>query len=323
MPPTADADPLSISIVIPTCNSARFIGRAVASVARQTVRPVEVIVVDDASTDATCDLVMELAERHRSEVTVRLLRLERNSGGPALPTNVGLRASVGRFMTLLDHDDVLLPRKLERQRSALTAAPEAGVSFGNYLSILPGGDRYARPAWTIRRELRLRGHRRAGVFLVPPRLLTEQHVAVPGFIQSATNLMFRREIWETYGPFDESEPAIADHLFKVRVCRERPAAYVPHLLFCKHEHGENLFFRSEHPRLFQKVYAAGVRALREVEAESPDAPADTRVPRALWERAGYSWRQGEFRIAMWFAAQAMRHLNARTLARKVRGKFGI
>lgn len=314
---------MSISVVIPTYNSARFIGRAVASVARQTVLPVEIIVVDDASTDATCDVVMELAARHGHEVAVRLIRLEQNSGGPARPTNVGLRASAGQFLTLLDHDDVLLPRKLERQRAALTAAPEAALCFGNYLSVLPGIDRYPRPAPTIRRDLRVRGRRRPGSFVVPPRLLTELHVAAPGFIQSATNLMFRREIWETYGPFDESDPAIADHLFKVRVCRERPAAYVPHLLFCKHEHGENLFFRSEHPRLFQKVYAAGVRALREVERESSDAPADTRVPRALWERAGYSWRQGEFRIAMWFATQAMRHLNARTLTRKVRGKIGI
>ena len=97
-----------VSVIIPVFNRLRLVSRAIDSVFAQTFRDIEVVVVDDASTDGTADA---LAAR-RPEL--RLIRLERN-GGPARARNAGLAAARGELAAFLDSDDLWLPAKLARQ----------------------------------------------------------------------------------------------------------------------------------------------------------------------------------------------------------------
>jgi glycosyltransferase involved in cell wall biosynthesis len=96
-----------VSVVIPAYNCADFIGAALDSVVHQDYSPLEICVVDDGSTDETCDVVA----RYGSAVT--LLR-QRNSGA-AVARNEGLRRARGKYVALLDADDVWLPGKLRLQ----------------------------------------------------------------------------------------------------------------------------------------------------------------------------------------------------------------
>src|ERR1041384_767882 len=107
----------TISVIIPTYNSEKFISQALDSVFRQTRRPMEVLVVDDASTDGTCELVAALAQS--APVRLRLCRLSTNSGGPARPLNVGIGQATGALIATLDHDDLMLPEKLALQVACL------------------------------------------------------------------------------------------------------------------------------------------------------------------------------------------------------------
>jgi glycosyltransferase involved in cell wall biosynthesis len=110
-----------LSIVIPCYNQAHFLGEAIASALAQDYSPVEIVVVDDGSTDDTA----AVAARHPS---VRCLR-QPNRGLPAA-RNAGWQASMGRYVIFLDADDRLLPNAASVGVAALAARPDAGVAVG-------------------------------------------------------------------------------------------------------------------------------------------------------------------------------------------------
>ena len=100
-----------VSVIMPTYNSAPFVAESVAGVLAQTFTDLELILIDDGSTDGTLDLTEALA---RADARVRLLRTPVN-GGAAESRNLGISEARGRFIAFCDSDDVWRPRKLERQ----------------------------------------------------------------------------------------------------------------------------------------------------------------------------------------------------------------
>jgi glycosyltransferase involved in cell wall biosynthesis len=118
-----------ISVVIPTYNRAALLAETVESV-QKAGRDLEVIVVDDASTDDTPKVCAGLAG-------VRYLRLRRNCG-PSAARNAGILASSAEFIALMDDDDLRLPDTIDLQVSLLEETPEAAVVYGRVLIGEPG-----------------------------------------------------------------------------------------------------------------------------------------------------------------------------------------
>lgn len=101
-----------VSVVIPNYNSERYIRQTIDSVRSQTYSNWELIIVDDKSTDHSVEIINEYArENHR----IRLIQLDSNSGLPAVPRNVGVKAAKGKYVAFLDADDLWHPQKLELQ----------------------------------------------------------------------------------------------------------------------------------------------------------------------------------------------------------------
>ena len=114
-----------VSVVVPCYRCRSTIHRTVASIAVQTVRPLEAILVDDASGDGT---LAEL-ERIRDELGagwVRIIALPAN-GGPSVARNAGWDAARGKYVAFLDADDAWHPRKIERQFAFMEAHPEVAL----------------------------------------------------------------------------------------------------------------------------------------------------------------------------------------------------
>ena len=115
-----------VSTIIPVFNRAGMLREAVASVLAQTYRPVEILIIDDGSTDDTAATADGLAAAWPE--IVRVVH-QRNAGaGPA--REAGRIASQGEFIQYLDSDDLLLPRKFEFQVAALRAEERCGIAYG-------------------------------------------------------------------------------------------------------------------------------------------------------------------------------------------------
>jgi len=114
-----------VSTIIPVFNRAAMLAEAVASVVAQTYRPVEIVIVDDGSTDDTGAVADQLARAHDF---VRVIHQQNSGVGAA--REAGRLAARGEFIQYLDSDDLLYPRKFELQVAGLLAQPECGVSYG-------------------------------------------------------------------------------------------------------------------------------------------------------------------------------------------------
>jgi glycosyltransferase involved in cell wall biosynthesis len=112
-----------VTTIIPVFNRAAMLREAVASVLAQTYRPIEIVIVDDGSTDDTAAVA--------DGFCVEAIRvLHQANGGPGVAREAGRQVARGEFVQYLDSDDVLLPRKFELQVAGLVQHPECGASYG-------------------------------------------------------------------------------------------------------------------------------------------------------------------------------------------------
>jgi glycosyltransferase involved in cell wall biosynthesis len=117
----------SVSVVIRTYNQPSLLKEAIESALNQTLKPVEIIVVDDASTAET----PEMMANYRGHEAIRYIRLEENQG--MLRTGqIGLEQSKGDYIAFLDHDDLWLPTHLDLCVTALRTSSVAGLAFSRY-----------------------------------------------------------------------------------------------------------------------------------------------------------------------------------------------
>jgi hypothetical protein len=119
-----------VSVVLPVRNGADFLEQALGSVLSQTLTQLELIVVDDHSTDATPEIVSATARR---DDRVRMLRCE--GSGVVAALNQGCAAARSPYVARLDADDVALPERLERQAALLDGHPDVGLVGGAYIAI--------------------------------------------------------------------------------------------------------------------------------------------------------------------------------------------
>ncbi|MFB9949547.1 glycosyltransferase family 2 protein [Rhizobium puerariae] len=120
-----------VSFVIAAYNAGETIGRAVASALAQTGVTMEIVIIDDCSTDGTRELVRSYAE---ADERVRLIAREKN-GGPAAARNAGLEAARGRWIAILDSDDTIHPARLLTMLDSAKAS-EAQIVVDN-IDVIP------------------------------------------------------------------------------------------------------------------------------------------------------------------------------------------
>lgn len=130
-----------VSTIIPVHNRAALLREAVASALAQTYRPIEIVVIDDGSTDDTPAVADALAAAHPDIVSV----LHQGNTGVGLAREAGRQAAKGEFIQYLDSDDILMPRKFELQVLALCHRQDCGVAYGKTNYRVPGSGNELQP----------------------------------------------------------------------------------------------------------------------------------------------------------------------------------
>lgn len=229
-------EPGLLSVVLPTYQRDYIVGRAIESVLAQTHRPVEVVVVDDGSTDDTRAVVA----RYGPEVRY----IHQANGGVSRARNTGLRAARGEFIALLDSDDVWLPWKTEAQVSFLRRFPKVGMVWTEMSAVDLDG-RIVQPEY-LQTYYGAYGKTRLADWMRPLGQLCELGERLPrelsdrkiwggdlfsamffGNLVHTSTVLLRRERLRRVGGFDESlRPIGEDDDFHWRTTREGPVGYL-------------------------------------------------------------------------------------------------
>jgi glycosyltransferase involved in cell wall biosynthesis len=132
-----------VTVIVPAWNAASTLGATLRSAARQTHRNLEILIVDDGSTDETAEIA-----RRFCEIEPRARLIKKENGGPASARNAGIEEARGDWIAPLDSDDLWHPEKIERQlRTFASASPKVGLVYCWYRSI-DTHDRIVGMSWT-------------------------------------------------------------------------------------------------------------------------------------------------------------------------------
>ncbi len=220
-----------VSVVIPVFNGERFLDATLASVFAQDYRPIEVIVVDDGSTDGTRAVLERWPE---------VIAIHQENAGCGAARNAGIARARGELIALQDADDLWVPDKLTRQIAHLEAHPEHGIVAALVQSFLEPG--CERPTWLTERQL------------AEPR---------PGGIG---NLVIRREVMARLGPLDaaidtDADLSIRAHELGIGV------GFVDAVLLHRRVHANNLSNRIDGQRIHLRALRAAIARRRAARTE--------------------------------------------------------
>jgi GT2 family glycosyltransferase len=325
-----------VSVIIPVYNCERFVAEALRSVLAQDYPNLEVIVVDDGSTDATVSIVESLGPR------IRLLR-QRNLG-PAAARNRAVQASAGEYLAFLDGDDAWLPGKVSAQVEFAQAHPEYPIVFtengywrpdssGNYRAATeyagdqPGSLRPGLiPPGDVRHAVARgkTGETSCSGWLYPTMLLFSP-------IHIITTLI-PRTLYDAIGGFDESLRSGSDYDFWLKATYRYRAHSIPGCYALYRLHGGGV---TSVPRPVNYPYLILTRALAQLGRCAPDGRCvdERRLQERLSEMCFRYGRihllKGDAKLARQAFLRALRHHSRRrsrvliyALLASVREAFG-
>lgn len=263
--PTPRAEPTA-SVVIPCYNQGHFLGEAIHSALHQTHPGVEVVVVDDGSTDGT----RAVAEWAGWDRPVRYV-WQRNAGLSAA-RNAGLRVSTGAYVAFLDSDDWLLPDAVEHGVEAFQERPESAMVVGHHREVDevgegPDADLEAAHTYLARRREEAEG----GAY---EALLRGNYIGMPATV------LYRRDALEAVGGFDPSLRSCEDYDLYLRIARRYPVHYHPAVVALYRKHGGGM------SRNLDRMLQTSLTVLRRQRAHVRGSTAYTRA----WEEGAEFWK---------------------------------
>lgn len=189
------SSPQGVSVVIPTYNRADVLPEALDSVLAQDWPELEVIVVENGSTDRTAEMLAEYETRHAD--VVRVIHLHPNRG-PSRARNAGILAARHQFIAFLDSDNRWSPGKLDRQMPLFEADPSLDLTFTGYRTFGASARTVLIEGWRVSQEHALR------------ELLV-------GCCINTSSVVVRRESFAESGLFDPATDGLEDYELWVRM----------------------------------------------------------------------------------------------------------
>ncbi|TVP52824.1 MAG: glycosyltransferase [Halomonadaceae bacterium] len=209
-----------VSVLIPAFNRVDLIEETVQSVWAQTYSRVELIVVDDGSTDGTYEKLQQLSDQ--GNLTL-LTHQGRANKGQSAALNLALRHASGRYISILDSDDLFLPQKLEKQVHYLENHPDVGLVYGLGEAVDSQGN------WLY--DLLSADHTEPND---PAAVLLDCYFLLP------QNALVRKQVFDQAGLFEESFRAAQDHDMLIRLAELTRFGFMPEKFFQYRRHDDSI-----------------------------------------------------------------------------------
>lgn len=197
-----------VSVIIPTYNRANLIKRAISSVARQTFKDLEIIVIDDGSEDDTDKIVQNIADSR-----IRYKKIDHS--GVSRARNEGIKSSRGRWIAFIDSDDEWLDTKIEKQLKYLENHPQYLACHTDEIWIKDG----------VRINQGKKHKKYAGNFFLPSLKMC---------LISPSSIIIQRDIFTEIGGFDESFKYVEDYELWLRLTSKYEVGYINEKLVIKY-----------------------------------------------------------------------------------------
>jgi len=232
-----------VSIVIPTYNRAWLLRKAISSVLNQTYQDFEIIVVDDASTDNTIDVISALNSKR-----IKYIRHEYNKG-EAEARNTGILNTNGQYIAFLDDDDEWLPKKLELQVKKIENSPQkTGLIYTSIIRY------YYKENKLIKKHQSITLHKGETYHI----LMKQNIIGTPSCV------LIRRKCIEKIGLFDNTISYGLDYDYWIRISKHFDIEYLtePLVKYRIHEnrHSNNIELRAQGARDLAKKYGKQIIA---------------------------------------------------------------
>lgn len=205
-----------VSVIMPVYNRAMLVPQAIDSVLSQTYNNVEVITINDGSTDSTLAVLRKYEEDWPGKVRV----IDQSNQGQVAARNNGIKAATGEYIAFLDSDDLWLPRKLELQLPRFT--PEVGLVYSAVEFI----DEVGKVTGVERCDPKLEGY-------IYPQLLVQNRM-------TGGTVVVRKVVLDEVGLFDPEFKAAENWDLWIRICKKYNAALVNEPLVQYRRHGGNM-----------------------------------------------------------------------------------
>ncbi len=207
-----------VSVVMTVLNGEKYVETAIRSLMRQSVADIEIIVVDDGSTDGTLTILGRLS---REDARIRIERTPRNLG-PAGAANLGLRQARGDLIARMDADDISHPDRIEVQKRYMDSNPDVGL-IGSSIQTIDSKGRHLQTSYRPRDWFSIRW---IGKFYYPI---------------SHPSSMFRRRLPDgTVLSYDESFRTAMDYEFYARVQQHTKVVSIPEVLLEYRTHASSI-----------------------------------------------------------------------------------
>jgi glycosyltransferase involved in cell wall biosynthesis len=266
-----DGSPL-VSVVVPAFNATKTISETLRSISQQTYAALEIVVVDDGSTDETADIA-----RRYGETDSRVRVVAKPNGGVASARNAGIYATKGAYVAFIDADDLWHPTKIDKQLKVLLAGgPDMALVYAPFRQIDADGRVLASPhkygvnGWVIHRHF------------------------YSNFVGNGSALLVRRSVLKEFGGFDscllqQGAEGCEDLLLQLRIAAHYRFGEVSEYLVGYRRLPDNMSSNTD------QMIRSGILAVNKALSECrhiPGLSADEMLQRYAWQRLRAQVRAG-------------------------------
>ncbi|BAY84900.1 putative glycosyl transferase [Calothrix parasitica NIES-267] len=195
---------MNISVIIPVFNGAATIEETINSILNQTFKDIEIIIINDGSTDATLEIIEKISD-------TRIKIFSYPNAGLSASRNRGISQAKGEYISFIDADDLWTPDKLESQWQALQENPQAAVAY-SWTNYIDESSKFLKSG----RRIKVNGD-------------AFSKLLVTNFLENGSNPLIRKTALEKVGGFDESLSAAEDKdmwlrlaIYQEFICVEEP-----------------------------------------------------------------------------------------------------